>query len=571
MDVMKLYEHWSTQELTDPDLTGELREIIGSPAEITDRFYRELAFGTGGIRGVLGAGTNRMNVYVVGRATQGLANWLCARYHNASVAIAYDSRNKSELFARHAASVLAANGIKAYLYPDLAPTPMLSFAVRKLGCQAGIMVTASHNPAKYNGFKVYDESGCQIGPEIADVVLEEIGKVEYFTGVKIVEFDRAVSGGTAVLIGKEVYEDYYRCVLAQQLNPGLCEGANFKLVFTPLNGAGNKPVREVLSRIGITGVNVVPEQENPDGNFTTCPYPNPEMREALTLGLALCEELGADMLLATDPDCDRVGIAVKGETGMELLTGNEVGALLLEYICKIRAEKGIMPQNPVAVKSIVSTELATAIAGRYGVELRDVLTGFKFIGEQIALLEKDGESERFIFGFEESYGYLAGTYVRDKDAVVASMLICEMAAYYKTMGKTLLDVRREMYDTYGRYVNFIQNFEFEGKSGMERMSEIMDTLRANPPAEINGNKVVRIADYERSINRDVAAGTEQVILLPKSNVLSLFLSDGSSFVVRPSGTEPKIKVYHTNIGATFEQAQQRSTAQQKTVTAILGL
>lgn len=571
MDVMKLYEHWSTQELSDPDLARELREIGGSPAEITDRFYRELEFGTGGIRGVLGAGTNRLNVYVVGRATQGIANWLCARYQNASVAIAYDSRNKSELFARHAASVLAANGIKVYLYPDLAPTPMLSFAVRKLGCQAGIMVTASHNPAKYNGFKVYDQSGCQIGPEIADVVLEEIGKVEYFTGVKTVEFDRAISDGTAVLIGSDVYEDYYRCVLAQQLNPGLCEGANFKLVFTPLNGAGNKPVREVLSRIGITGVNVVPEQENPDGNFTTCPYPNPEMREALTLGLALCEELGADMLLATDPDCDRVGIAVKGEAGMELLTGNEVGALLLEYICKIRVDKGLMPQNPVAVKSIVSTELATAIAGKYGVELRDVLTGFKFIGEQIALLEKDGESERFIFGFEESYGYLAGTYVRDKDAVVASMLICEMAAYYKTKGKTLLDVRREMYDTYGRYVNFIQNFEFEGKSGMERMSEIMDTLRGNPPVEINGNKVVRITDYQRSINRDIAAGTEQEILLPKSNVLSLFLSDGSSFVVRPSGTEPKIKVYHTNIGATFEQAQQRSTVQQKTVTTILGL
>ncbi len=277
------------------------------------------------------------------------------------------------------------------------------------------------------------------------------------------------------------------------------------------------------------------------------------------------------MLLATDPDCDRVGIAVKGENGMELLTGNEVGALLLEYICKIRTDKGIMPQNPVAVKSIVSTELASAIAGKYGVELRDVLTGFKFIGEQIALLEKDGRPERFIFGFEESYGYLSGTYVRDKDAVVASMLICEMAAYYKTTGKTLLDVRREMYDTYGRYVNFIQSFEFEGKSGMERMNEIMDTLRANPPLEINGNKVVRITDYEKSIDRDVAAGTEQKLLLPKSNVISLFLSDGSSFVVRPSGTEPKIKVYHTNVGATFEQAQQRSNAQQKTVTAILGL
>ncbi len=571
MDVNKLYEHWSAQELSDPDLAAELREVSGSPAEITDRFYRELAFGTGGIRGVLGAGTNRLNVYVVGRATQGIANWLCARYQNASVAIAYDSRNKSELFARHAASVLAANGVKAYLYPELAPTPMLSFAVRKLGCQAGIMVTASHNPAKYNGFKVYDETGCQIGPEIADVVLEEIGKVEYFTGVKTVGFEQAVSDGTVVLIGQDVYEDFYRCVLAQQLNPGLCKDAGFKLVFTPLNGAGNKPVREVLCRIGITDISVVPEQENPDGDFTTCPYPNPEMREALTLGLTLSERIGADMLLATDPDCDRVGIAVKGENGMELLTGNEVGALLLEYICKIRTENGTMPQNPVAVKSIVSTELAAAIAGKYGVELRDVLTGFKFIGEQIALLEQAGQPERFIFGFEESYGYLAGTYVRDKDAVVASMLICEMAAYYKTKGKTLLDVRSELYDTYGRYVNFIQNFEFEGKSGMERMNEIMDTLRRNPPREIDGNRVVRIADYEKSIDYDVAAGIEQEIFLPKSNVISLFLADGSSFVVRPSGTEPKIKVYHTNIGTTFEQARQRSTAQQKTVTALLGL
>ncbi len=571
MDVMKLYEHWSKQQLSDPDLAQELREISGNTAEITDRFYRELAFGTGGIRGVLGAGTNRMNIYVVGRATQGLANYLNRLYKNSSVAIAYDSRNKSELFARYSACVLAASGIKAYIYPSLAPTPMLSFAVRKLGCQAGIMVTASHNPAKYNGFKVYDETGCQLGPEAADIILDEIGKVDYFTDVKTTAFDKAVADGTIVIIGKEVYEDYYRCVLEQQLNPGLCKDAGFKLVYTPLNGAGNMPVREVLSRIGISDVTVVPEQENPDGNFTTCPYPNPEMREALTLGLKLSEELGADMLLATDPDCDRVGIAVKGEHGMELLTGNEVGALLLEYICRIRTEKGNMPKNPVAVKSIVSTELAATIAKKYGVELRDVLTGFKFIGEQIALLEKAGESERFIFGFEESYGYLAGTYVRDKDAVVASMLICEMAAYYKTKGKSLLDVRNEMYDTYGRYLNVIQNFEFEGKSGMERMNEIMDTLRCNPPKEVNGKKIVRIADYEKSIDYDVLAKTEREIILPKSNVLSFFMEDGSSFVVRPSGTEPKIKVYHTNIGATLEEATKHSEVQRKTVTAMLGL
>ncbi|MFA9380683.1 MAG: phospho-sugar mutase, partial [Acetanaerobacterium sp.] len=424
MDVLKIYEHWSNQDLSDPDLARELREVKGDMTEITDRFYRELEFGTGGIRGVLGAGTNRMNVYVIGRATQGLANYLTARYDTAAVAIAYDSRNKSELFAHRAAEVLAANGIKAHIYPSLAPTPMLSFAVRELGCQAGIIVTASHNPAKYNGFKVYNESGCQIGPEIADVVLEEIGRVDYFADVRTTAFDKAVENGMVRIIGGEVYEAYYRCVMEQQLNPGLCAGADFKLVYTPLNGAGNTPVREVLGRIGISDITVVPEQEMPDGNFTTCPYPNPEMREALTLGLALCERLDADMLLATDPDSDRVGIAVKGETGMELITGNEVGALLLEYVCRCRIDSGRMPEHPVAVKTIVTTELATRIAEKYGVELRDVLTGFKFIGEQIGLLERDGEQGRFIFGYEESYGYLAGTYVRDKDAVVASMLIC---------------------------------------------------------------------------------------------------------------------------------------------------
>lgn len=571
MDVRKLYKHWSNQTLCDPDLARELREIDGDDAAITDRFYRELEFGTGGIRGVLGAGTNRMNVYVVGRAAQGLANWLNGRYDAASVAIAYDSRNKSELFARHSAGVLAANGIRVYLYPSLAPTPMLSFAVRAHGCQAGIMVTASHNPAKYNGFKVYDETGCQIGPEIADIVLREIDGVDYFTGVKQVAFDTAVKDGRISLIGRAVYEDYYRCVLEQQLNPGLCEHAGFKLVYTPLNGTGNHPVREVLARIGVTDIAVVPEQENPDGNFTTCPYPNPEMREALALGLTLCEERGADLLLATDPDCDRVGIAVKGENGMELFTGNEVGVLLLEYICRSRTETGRMPKDPVAVKSIVSTELAAKVARHYGVELRDVLTGFKFIGEQIALLEQQGTPERYIFGFEESYGYLAGTYVRDKDAVVASMLICEMAAYYKTKGKTLMDVRRELYNRYGHYLSVIQNFAFEGKSGMERMQQIMNTLREHPPKEINGVGVVRMADYQTSTETDFVTGAQKTIQLPQSNVLSFCLADGGSFVVRPSGTEPKIKVYHTNVGADFAEAEQKGRAQQSSVTALLGL
>ncbi len=570
VDVMKLYEEWKGQTLSDPDLTRELAEIAPDPTAITERFYRELEFGTGGIRGVLGAGTNRMNVYTIGRATQGLANYLTARCKSPSAAIAYDSRNKSELFARHAACVLAANGIKVYLYPSLAPTPMLSFAVRAKGCDTGIIVTASHNPAKYNGYKVYDNQGCQIGPEVADVVLAEIEKVDYFTGVRTADFKEMLANGGICMLGQDVYEAYYRNVLAQQVNPGLCANAGFRLVYSPLNGAGNVPVREVLERIGISEVTVVPEQEMPDGNFTTCPYPNPEMKEALALGIALSEKLGADMLLATDPDCDRVGIAVRGKKGMELFTGNEVGALLLEYLCVCRTANKTMPEQPVAVKTIVTTELAARIAESYGVELRNVLTGFKFIGEQIALLEGEGKPERYLFGFEESYGYLAGTYVRDKDAVVASMLICEMAAYYKTKGKTLLDVRAAMYEKYGQYVNVIQNFECEGKSGMERMNEIMSELRQNPPAQVNGRKVVRTADYLLSVERDLIKGAESPITLPKSNVLSYFIEDGGSFIVRPSGTEPKIKVYHTNTAPTKTEAEAASAAQRETVTKLLG-
>ncbi len=570
MDVLKLYEKWKSVPLSDPDLTQELTRIEGNSAEISDRFYRELEFGTGGIRGVLGAGTNRMNIYTIGRATQGLANYLNKKQKDAKAAIAYDSRNKSDLFARHAASVLAANGIKVHLYPALAPTPMLSFAVREFKCDTGIIVTASHNPAKYNGYKVYDSLGCQIGPEIADIVYEEIGRVDYFSGVKTTDFDEAIKSGMISFIGPEVYEAYYRCVLKQQINPGLCENAGLKLVYTPLNGAGNVPVREVLKRIGISDVTVVPEQEKPDGNFTTCPYPNPEMKEALTLGLKLCEQLGADLLLATDPDSDRVGIAVKGPNGLELFSGNEVGVLLLDYICRCRTANGTMPERPVAVKTIVSTELTTRICEKYGVELRNVLTGFKFIGEQIGLLEADGEQDRYIFGYEESYGYLAGSYVRDKDGVVASMLVCEMAAYYKTKGMSLIDARDALYAEYGRYVNVITNFQCEGESGMARMNTIMSTLRDNPPAEVNGAKVVRIADYLRSVDRDLKAGTMLEIHLPKSNVLSYALADGSSFIVRPSGTEPKIKVYYTNTGDDLAKAEASSRALQAEVTKLLG-
>lgn len=568
---LNLYKQWREASLADKDLVLELESIEGKEEEILDRFYTELAFGTAGLRGVIGAGTNRMNIYTVGRATQGLCDYLNLTVKNPTVAIAYDSRIKSDLFARRAAEIFAANGIKVNIYKTLMPVPMVSFATRELKCDAGIIVTASHNPAKYNGYKVYDPTGCQIGPEVANAVIEKISKVDYFTGIKAVDFDEAMAEGKISYIAESVIEKYFENVLAQQINKGLCENAGFKLVYSPLNGAGNMPVREILKRIGINDVTVVPEQEKPDGNFTTCPFPNPEMKDALKLGIELCEKTGADMLLATDPDCDRVGIAVKGDNGYELFSGNEVGALLLEYIASCRIANGTMPKNPVAVKTIVTSEIVTKIAEKYGVELRNVLTGFKFIGEQIASLEKDGEMERYILGFEESYGYLVGGYVRDKDAVVASMLICEMAAYYKTKGKTLIDVRREMYEEYGCYLNTLGNFYCEGASGMERMSAIMTNLRSNAPADIGGIKITKIADYEKSTETDIASGAVTEIKLPKSNVLAYTLETGDMFIVRPSGTEPKIKVYYTTIGETFAKAEEKSSFLSEKVTKLMGL
>ena len=546
MTEKELYQKWLECATDDADLQTELKAIAGDDAAISDRFYRDLEFGTGGLRGVIGAGTYRMNVYTVRRATQGLANYVNSAFTNPSVAISYDSRIKSDVFAKAAAEVLAANGIKVHIYTELMPTPMLSYAVRAQKCSAGIMVTASHNPAKYNGYKVYGSDGCQMTIDAANAVLAEINALDIFQDVKHTDFEAAMADGMISYTPQSVIDAYYQDVLKQSLNPDLCAKSGLKIVYTPLNGTGNKPVRHILSAIGIKDVTVVPEQENPDGNFTTCPYPNPEIREALECGLKLCREVKPDLLLATDPDADRVGIAMKCPDGSyELVSGNEVGVLLLDYIAAGRIEKGTMPKNPVAVKSIVSTPLADAVAEHYGVELRSVLTGFKWIGDQIAQLEAAGEVDRFIFGFEESYGYLAGPYVRDKDAIIGSMLICEMAAYYRSIGSSLKQRLEEIYAQYGRYLNKVDSFEFPGLSGMDTMAGIMQKFRDNPPADIAGYKVVKVTDYKKPEETG----------LPAANVLIYKLENNETVVVRPSGTEPKIKIYYTTLGKDLAEAE----------------
>lgn len=555
MSEMELYSLWCENAVDDSDLQDELKSIANDKSAIRDRFFRDLEFGTGGLRGVIGAGTNRLNIYTIRRATQGLANYVKQEYNGGSVAISYDSRIKSDIFAKAAAEVLAANGIKVYIYKELMPTPMLSFAVRKLGCQAGIMVTASHNPAKYNGYKAYGDDGCQITLKGAEIVLNEINSLDMFRDVKTSGFNTELEKGNIEYIPQEVIDSYYECVLAEGINTNLCASSGLKVVYTPLNGTGNKPVRHILKAIGITDVTLVEEQENPDGNFPTCPYPNPEIREALELGLKKCKEVKPDLLLATDPDCDRVGIAVPDGDDYVLFTGNEVGALLFEYICQQRIRKGTMPENPIVVKTIVTTNIIDAIAKEYGVEVIDVLTGFKFIGEQIGFLEKKGEEKRYVFGFEESYGYLSGGYVRDKDAVNASMLICEMAAYYRTQGISLLQARENLYNKYGVYYHTLHSFTFEGESGMIKMNDIMNQLRQNPPSEIAGYKVLNASDYKLSITKNLETGTESEIKLPKSNVLAFELENNLKVVVRPSGTEPKIKTYYTAKAPDFESAK----------------
>lgn len=548
MDINALYNEWLEKATGDPDLKAELESIKGNDDEILDRFYRSLEFGTAGLRGVIGAGTNRMNIYTVGRATQGLADYLNANYDNPSVAIGYDSRIKSDLFSKEAASVLAANGVKVYIYDELEPTPCLSYAIRYYHTQSGIIITASHNPAKYNGYKCYNPNGYQMTDEEAAEAYEYIQKVDYFTGIKKVDFDDAVNAGKIEFIGEKVINSFLDEVQKQCINPEIVKNADLKVIYTPLNGTGNKPVRAILDRIGVKSVYVVPEQEYPDGNFPTCPFPNPEIKQVFEIGLEMNRKIGADILLATDPDCDRVGIAVPDKTGeLVLMSGNEVGAMLLNYILSQRLEKGTLPKSAIAVKSFVSTDLAEVIAKKYNCTFKNLLTGFKYIGELITNLEKEGRASDFVMGFEESYGYLAGTHARDKDAVVASMLICEMAAYYKTKNMNLVDVMNSLYDKFGYYCNEVKSYTFEGAQGMEKMAQIMDTLRQNPPKTIGDFIVTAVSDYKTS-KITFTDGKEEKIELPKSNVLAFALENGNKVIVRPSGTEPKIKAYLTAIG-----------------------
>lgn len=540
------YQRWLAADLQDADLSPELRKIQGNDEEIKDRFAVSLQFGTAGLRGVLGAGTNRMNIYVVAQATQGLANWVKTQGGTQTVAISFDTRLKSDVFSKTAAGVLAANGIKVRIYDAAMPVPALSFATRYYNCNAGIMVTASHNPAKYNGYKAYGPDGCQMPDQAADIVYNEIQKIDVLNGAQQISFAQGVEDGLIRFVGDDCKKAFYEAIEACQVRPGLAATSGLKLVYSPLNGSGLVPVTQVLKDIGITDITIVPEQEYPNGYFTTCSYPNPEIYAALESGLKLAKECDADLMLATDPDADRVGIAMKCPDGTyELVTGNEMGALLLDYICAGRIEKGTMPKDPVAVMSLVSTPLAKAIAKHYNVELRSVLTGFKWIGDQILNLEKNHQEERFIFGFEESYGYLAGSYVRDKDAVVASMLICEMAAYYRANGSSIKQRLEEIYSQYGRYFNKTDSFEFPGLSGMDKMAGIMTQLRKEPPTAIGAHKIAKAVDFKKSEETG----------LPPANVLLYELENGATVIIRPSGTEPKIKAYFTTLGKDLAEAQ----------------
>lgn len=547
-DYRKIYESWVSNAIEDQDVVRELKEIASDDARIEDAFYRDLAFGTGGLRGVIGAGTNRMNIYTVAKASQGLANYVVKNFkeEDRKIAVSYDSRIKSDLFSKVSSEVFAANGIKVFIYKELMPTPCLSYAVRSLQCAAGIMVTASHNPSKYNGYKVYGSDGCQITTEAAAEILKEIEAVDIFKDVRRSSFDHEMALGKISYINDSVYTDFVEQVKNQSmLAKGETIDKNVAIVYSPLNGTGLKPVTRTLKEYGFTNITVVPEQERPDGNFPTCPYPNPEIREAMELGIQYAVKNNADLLMATDPDCDRCGIAVKKANGeFQLLSGNEVGMLLLDYICSRRIANGTMPKNPVFVKTIVTMDLAEKIAEHYGVRTVNVLTGFKFIGEQIGKLEKEGHESDYICGFEESYGYLTGTYVRDKDAVDAAFMICEMFAYYKTKGISLLGKLYEIYKTYGYCLNTLHSYEFDGSAGFEKMQEIMKKFHG-PVEEIGGKRVIKCLDYSQGLDG-----------LPKSNVLKFLLEDGCSVVVRPSGTEPKLKTYISITAGDKNKAEQ---------------
>lgn len=559
MEYLDEYARWINE--ADAETAAELESIKDDDAEIKDRFYKTLEFGTAGLRGVLGAGINRMNEYVVGQATQGLANQLIktnGKDADLSVVIAYDSRHKSDVFAKEAAQILAANGIKAYLFEELKPVPELSFSVRYLKTTAGIAVTASHNPAKYNGYKAYGSDGAQLNPELAAIVLDEIGKTDIFTGVKKMDFEQAIAQGMIVMIGDEVEEAYLDEVQKQCVNPALAKekGDTLKFVYTPFHGAGNKPVRKILKRIGFNNVVVVKEQELPDGDFPTVESPNPENKEGFKLAIGYAKECGADLIVGTDPDSDRVGILVKNDKGEYVtFTGNQVGTLLSEYILSALSEKNAVPKDGYIVKTIVTTNIIQAICDAYGIEMKEVLTGFKFIGEKIKESEETGVGT-YIFGFEESYGYLKGTYARDKDAVVATMLIAEMALYYQENGTSIFEQMDNIYKKYGYYKEEVVSVTLEGIEGLAKIKSTMDRLRENPPEVVAGKRVIAVRDYLTSERVDKLTGEKSGILLPKSNVIYLELEDQNNFIIRPSGTEPKIKLYCLMKGETEEEANE---------------
>ena len=564
----KEYLRWC-EAVGEEYLQAELKEINGNDEAIKERFLLNLEFGTAGLRGVLGAGTNRMNIYTVGKATQGLANFLTSEKENPVVTISYDSRIRSDEFAQVAAQILAANGVKVYLYDALAPVPMLSFATRAHKSDAGIMITASHNPAKYNGYKVYGPDGCQMTSESADKVLAEINKLDIFADIKKADFEQAKAEGKIEYVSDEVKQAYYDWCLGQMMRKDIFVKEPMKMVYTPLNGSGLVPVTTVLAKAGLKDITIVEEQRLPDGNFPTCPYPNPEIREAMQLGLDRVKELDGDVLIATDPDADRVGIAVKENDEYVLLTGNQVGILLTDYIAKTRKELGTLPENPIMVKSIVSSSLADAVAASHGVETINVLTGFKYIGTEIKKLEEKGEEERFILGFEESYGYLVGSAVRDKDAVVATLLISEMAAYYRSIGSSINKALQDIYAKFGYYLNKVDSYEFEGLSGMDKMKDIMQGLRDKPLAKLGSLPVVAREDYKTLVHKDELTGEEWHIDLPNANILIYYLEGGHQVIVRPSGTEPKIKVYYSIKGKDLAEATEIKADIDTVIKAVL--
>lgn len=569
-DINALYQLW-LEKAKEPEVAAELREIAGKDEEILDRFWQDLTFGTGGLRGVLGAGTNRMNVYTVGKATQGLADFLNSEYSSPSVVIGYDSRINSDRFAKIAAQVLAGNGIKVFLFPELMPTPIVAYAVKELGCASGIIITASHNPSKYNGYKCYDARGYQMTDAAAAKTLEYINACDMFEDVHRLDFEEAKALGIIRILPESFLDKYFDLVKKCMIEPEAAKDSDLSVIYTPLNGTGNRQVRRVLREIGLRDVTVVASQELPDGHFPTCPFPNPEIKEAFNEAFKVAETKKADLLLATDPDCDRVGIAVLTDGGYQLLTGNEVGCLLTDYILSRKQAQGALPEKPVIIKSIVSTDMAAAIAESYGAEIVNVLTGFKYIGEKMTLLEQAGESDRFLLGFEESYGYLSGMHTKDKDAVNASMLICEMAAFYKKQGKTLVDVLHSLYARFGCWKNSLFNFYFEGADGMVKMTGMMDALREKYPTVLGGRKIAKVTDYKLSKEFDFVTGAEREVTLPVSNVIALEAENRDKIIVRPAGTEPKIKIYTMVQGADEADALRQTETYEKDMTAVLGI